>query len=403
MNIEIFSRLFSEYKYREKNDENYYVFDLLKPIEARLMDYDTVILASMNEGDWPKAINQDIWLNQRSREDLGLSPKSRRIGQSSLDFTILLNSKKVIITRSKKIEGQYTNESRMISRIKLLYNKLDNYDNLLPKKPWKEWIKNDLVINEKKENPSFLIKKDYIPNKFSATDIEKIINNPYSFCAEKILKLKKLAKIDKKFGQLEFGILIHKIFEIFLLEKTYNKNNFLQTSNRILKDYLKDINFYYLWYPQINNIAEIFTQFSINLENNHISTEHDSEISIKGFTIKSIADLIVFQDLENISIYDFKTGTIPTNKSVEEFLSPQMLIQTLVLNNKYKVNSANYIQIKSSNKSYLKSTINLSILPDFIIFLEDILNKLKQDATFEYKKSHHSDYELLARKLYQLS
>ncbi len=53
---------------------------ILGPLEARLLDFDLVILAGLNEGKWPAQTATDPWLSRPMRQALGLESPERRIG-----------------------------------------------------------------------------------------------------------------------------------------------------------------------------------------------------------------------------------------------------------------------------------------------------------------------------------
>ena len=53
---------------------------ILGPLEARLLDFDLVVLGGLNEGTWPRDAATDPWLSRPMRAQLGLDPPERRTG-----------------------------------------------------------------------------------------------------------------------------------------------------------------------------------------------------------------------------------------------------------------------------------------------------------------------------------
>jgi ATP-dependent helicase/nuclease subunit B len=45
---------------------------ILGPLEARLLDFDVVVLGGLNEGTWPREAATDPWLSRPMRAQLGL-------------------------------------------------------------------------------------------------------------------------------------------------------------------------------------------------------------------------------------------------------------------------------------------------------------------------------------------
>jgi ATP-dependent helicase/nuclease subunit B len=83
-------------------------------LEARHITAPIVILTALNEGQWPPTIKNDIWLSKLDREKLGMPSLDRRLGLSAHDFASTLSAKKVYFTRSLKIDGTPTQESRWL-------------------------------------------------------------------------------------------------------------------------------------------------------------------------------------------------------------------------------------------------------------------------------------------------
>jgi ATP-dependent helicase/nuclease subunit B len=90
---------------------------ILGPLEARLLDFDLVVLGGLNEGRWPAETATDPWLSRPMREKLGLEPPERRTGLAAHDFAALAASPSVLLTRALKENGSPTVPSRWLLRI----------------------------------------------------------------------------------------------------------------------------------------------------------------------------------------------------------------------------------------------------------------------------------------------
>ena len=107
-----------------------------KPLDARLLSADVVVLAGLNEGCWPQMSGPDPWLSRNDRKFVGLPPAERRIGRSAHDFMALAASApRVILTRAKKENGSLTRPSRWVSRLKALAAGAGKLDTLRSEKP----------------------------------------------------------------------------------------------------------------------------------------------------------------------------------------------------------------------------------------------------------------------------
>ena len=90
---------------------------ILGLLEARLLSFDCVLLAGLDETVWPPAVETDAFLNRPMRAALGLSAPERRIGQTAHDFVAALGAREAILSRSKKRGGAPTVASRFLQRI----------------------------------------------------------------------------------------------------------------------------------------------------------------------------------------------------------------------------------------------------------------------------------------------
>ena len=184
------------------------------------------------------------------------------------------------------------------------------------------------------------------PSVLSVTDIETLIRNPYGFYAKKILGLRKKDNIWEEPKISDFGNFIHKVLEEY--SKNYDKQfinlNLLDKQNAlinignhilygtILPNYTKKT-----WQIKLTAFSKAFILFDIERRKNckeiYFETKGELRLNIAGQDIKiiGIADRIEISKSNNITILDYKTGTIPTKKEIELGLSPQLIIESLML------------------------------------------------------------------------
>ncbi len=91
---------------------------ILGALEARLLDFDRMVIGGVNEGVWPPEAQNDSWLNRPMRKRLGLDLPERRVGLSAHDFVQAVCAGEVVITRARKQNGVETVASRFLQRIK---------------------------------------------------------------------------------------------------------------------------------------------------------------------------------------------------------------------------------------------------------------------------------------------
>src|SRR5712671_6683713 len=191
---------------------------ILGPLEARLLDFDLVILSGLNEGQWPAEAATDAWLSRPMREKLGLDAPERRIGLAAHDFASLAASRSVLLTRSLKENGAPTVASRWLLRIKQLAKGLGIESALEGRKDLLAWARAlDEGTHEKRAvRPAPCPPVAARPRTLSVTEIETWLRDPYAIYAKHVLRLRPLDAIDEEPGPRQRGNAIHAALERFL-------------------------------------------------------------------------------------------------------------------------------------------------------------------------------------------
>ncbi|MDB2414414.1 double-strand break repair protein AddB [Rickettsiales bacterium] len=317
---------------------------ILSPLEARLQNFDLIILGGLNEQIWPQSISADPWMNQSMRSEYGLKLNDQRIGQSAHDFVQMFNTKNVILTRCLKSQGSQTIPSRWLQRIQIILKSINSQQALNSKHPWNIWAKSfiepEYIKNISPPCPKPELK--YRPKKLSVTQIEKLIRDPYSVYANKILKLKPLDLLDQDPGPAEFGNFIHNALENFVKKYDDIADNqyesfLLQCGQQAFEDDNLNIALKSIWWPRFENITKWFVEneksrrseinFRILAEE---WGEYKFETTYGNFTLVAKADRIE-STKDGISIIDYKTGTVPKEKDVKLGLSPQIILEGLIV------------------------------------------------------------------------
>jgi ATP-dependent helicase/nuclease subunit B len=305
---------------------------ILSPMEARMQQFDTIILSGLNEGSWPPNASQDPWMNRAIRQQVGLPPPERLIGLAAHDFVQLTCNNKVYLTRSRKNKGVQTIPSRWLMRLNQVMQ--IHQLNYTKDKPWLEWARQwqETDTPTPCTPPAPTPSAELRPTHYSASLIEQLMRNPYGVYASHILKLKPLDPIDQDPGAAEFGNFIHRALELF------HNSPHAPTYDRLIKcaqDVLRTLDIpkaiTTLWWPRFKRIAHwiIKEELKRNTSIAAIHTENKGHYIIGDFTISARADRIEQTD-QGLGIIDYKTGTLPTNESIRLGISPQMVIEAII-------------------------------------------------------------------------
>ncbi|MDE2362641.1 MAG: double-strand break repair protein AddB [Hyphomicrobiales bacterium] len=183
---------------------------ILGPLEARLIDVDVAILAGLDETVWPPQPKSDPFLNRPMRQQIGLSPPERRIGQSAHDFWMGMGAPSVVITRARKRGGAPTVASRFLQRMAALAGDgfvaaQDRGKHLLALAA----ALDDAPPAKPLARPAPRPPLDRRPDSLSVTRIELLRRDPYAVYAERVLEVSPLGTLDGVADAADQGVALH--------------------------------------------------------------------------------------------------------------------------------------------------------------------------------------------------
>lgn len=369
----ILAQFLSRYKFEIK--ENHHPrLHILSPIEARIMNFDVMIISNLNEGEFIAQIPTLNWMSRKMRIDFGLSDTAQKIGVSAFDLSNYMANKKVFLTRSLTKNNAPTAKSRFLIKIQTLIQASNiNYEINVSDR-WNK-ILGDLFgansVSKVSRSYPNLSQRGLI-KKVSVTDLSKWINDPYYIYAKRILNLKALNPIDQEASFASFGNFVHEILENFV--KNYDNISQSQRLNFLLEDcgkkifqkYFSLVENHILWWPRYENIAIWFVknEEEIRKELKEILVEKSCKIDIDGVEITTKIDRINFDINGNVSIIDYKSGYVPTLSSVKLGLEPQLPVEALIFlqNNGLnfeQISALQYYSLKGRNRNKIDNLSNI--------------------------------------------
>lgn len=230
------------------------------------------------------------------------------------------------------------------------------------------------------------IEPAFLPNILTATMLEYLLNDPYKFYLKYILKLKEPDPIDKKPSYKEFGILLHEALQEHgdsdFLNKEITHESLMKSFGLQAKKYYP--NFAYvktLWLAKFSRMAENFIAWHNSRKDNiqTLETGAEYELPIQGFNIKVKLDRIEYLKDGSASIIDFKTGVLPTFKDIENFVKPQLLLQSLAFKKIKNINISELTYFKPEIERILEKGIEPKSIASLTTALENKLSSLLED------------------------
>lgn len=310
------------------------------PLEARLQHADRMILGGLNEGVWPAEAKIDPWLNRPMRKTLGLEPPERRIGLAAHDFVEGASASEVFLTRALKVDGAPTVASRWLLRLQGLVKGM-GFEDALQAPHWMAWAAS---LDETGEahpiaRPAPCPPVEHRPTRFSVTEIETLIRDPYSIYAKHVLDLKPLDDIDASIAAAERGTIIHDALDKFVSEypdrlpdNAYDE--LIRLGRLAFADTMDRPDVATFWWPRFEHIAEWIVEFEtdhrlgMTLAHPEVRGEIDVSDTLKRkVKLRGRADRIDVMEDGTITIIDYKTGQMPGKREVEIGLAPQLPLE----------------------------------------------------------------------------
>lgn len=361
-------------------------------LEARLLDFDTVILAGLNEDVWPVLEKPDPWLSNAMRRHIGLPLHDDTIGLMAHDFAQQLGQREVMVLRSLRSEGTPTQTSRWLLRLEAILEKVGHPHALNTVLPWLEWAENldkAHTLNPCSV-PSVVVSPAQWPQSLRLTDLELLVNDAYAFYARCILKLKKLEPLDGEMDARTRGTVLHNALCAWFSaypaawpEKA--RADFILYLQRFFQPYLyTEAQWQFLALP-FASLAGAFYEWEKARRLGIAQSAHEQagswklRICKRDLIIKARADRIDFLKNGSLQIVDYKTGVVPTENQIKTGARPQLLIEALMA---CAGMFENVPRAMEASLSYLKVDLNKGELEEKDFMQEEIGNFSEHRAGF---------------------
>ncbi|MEZ5850587.1 MAG: PD-(D/E)XK nuclease family protein [Hyphomicrobiaceae bacterium] len=274
------------------------------------------------------------------RKELGLPSPEEEVGRAAHDFTTLLGTKTVLMTRSGKVDGAPRVASRWLQRMKALLTGLDCGAVLTPSEPLAAWARDrmrapgtPIRIAPPEPRPPLALR----PRRASVSDVERWIANPYAIYASRILGLAPLPQIGQPPGPSERGQLVHATLSHFT--ETHGDRlpddfvgAFLDSARTVIRDLDRNPRVRAFWLPRLERFAEWLaeTEPQRRRDSHAIATEIKARLSLDApagpFELTARADRIDISDA-GLTITDYKTGAPPNKTAVAAGRAPQLTLE----------------------------------------------------------------------------
>jgi len=213
-------------------------------LESRVLDFETVIITSMNEGKLPAGKSQNSFIPYDVKRELGLPTFKEKDAIYTYHFYHLLQrAKNIYLLYNTESEGLDAGEkSRFITQLEvekqakhILTHEI--YNAVLPEKAYQPMVipKSESVMERLKE----IAEKGFSPSALTS-----YIRNPIQFYFQKILRIREVEEVEENVALNTLGTIIHEtlkaLYEPFIgkfISETDISNCFKQIDSEVLKQF----------------------------------------------------------------------------------------------------------------------------------------------------------------------
>ncbi|WP_044561915.1 double-strand break repair protein AddB [Azospirillum sp. B4] len=319
---------------------------ILGLLEARLQQFDLMILGGLNEGTWPPQPKADPWLSRPMRQRFGLPTPERHLGQTAHDFAQACGAPVVVLTRSERVEGTPTVPSRWLLRLDTVLKALGRPAALRTGMgrwtSWTESMDTPAAVRPcapPEPRPPVAAR----PRRLSVTQVETWMRDPYALYARHVLRLEALDPLDADPGAADRGTMIHDALDAFIkanpgtLLPDDALDQLLRFGRQAFAPYSGLPSLETFWWPRFERIAAWFVALERDRRAGGVQplvTEARGSLTLetagRPFEIIAKADRIDRHPDGSVALIDYKTGSPPRAREVELGFAPQLPLEAAI-------------------------------------------------------------------------
>ncbi|MDB6180899.1 double-strand break repair protein AddB [Paracoccus fistulariae] len=398
------------------------------PREARIIGSGTVILAGLNEGGWPRALEPDPWLSRQMRLDAGLTVPERQIGLSAHDFQQAIGLPRVFLTRARRDAEAETIPSRWLNRLMNLMNGLPQRNGPQALAAMRgrgdDWLAMAQALAQPTEALPAAPRPSPIPpgppfRELPVTDVSLLIRDPYAVYAKRVLGLRPLNPLRPEPDAALRGQTLHAIVEELLTSKPDPDSSpddlkaaFLRVTAKVLQAEVPWPAARTFWQARMEKIADqiVTDELARMQQGEPVVVERRGRVHIRDldFTLTAKPDRIDQLRDGQVMIYDYKSGAPPSDAQISHFDKQLVLEAAMARQGGFDalgpadVAGIRYIQLGGEGKTHPRDYSAQMEQDNWQGFLRLIASYLTGGAGFTAKRApektaYAGDYDHLSR------
>lgn len=398
-------------------------------LEARAQGADLVILGGLNEGVWPAAPAPDPWFNRRMRLDAGLLLPERQIGLSAHDFQQAIAAPEVLLSRALRDAEAQTVPCRWLNRLLNLVSGLPEQSGAVALDAMRSRGRVWLGQAQRHEAdlstvPQSCARRNPRPapappasarlNELPVTRIETIVRDPYAIYAERVLKLRALRPLAPQADARLRGTALHRIPEAYVQQHppgtAGSVPGFLAIAETILAEECAWPAIRAHWLARLERVATGFVSWNAALDGDVVISEQRGAVmlGVPPFRLTGQPDRIDRDPQGRLRLYDYKTGTLPSEKQINHFNKQLVLLSIMASEDAFglgpsDVSEAAFVGLGSRFDSRTVDVGPAELSKHRAEFLALIAQYRRPAQGFTALRAvelerHHGDFDALARR-----
>ena len=317
---------------------------ILGLLEARLLPFDRIILAGLNENVWPAAADPGPWLSRNMAISLGFEPEERRQGQAAHDFEMALGAPEVVLAYATRIGTAPALPSRLLQRLETFAGdgpamamRARGEVHILAARAL-DAVSASVPASRPVPSPPAAMR----PRSLAVTDIERLIRSPYELYAKYVLDLRPLEALGADTGASERGKLLHEVMERMVCANIdprdpQARDKLIAEADAIFArretDPARRAVLLRRLMVQAGEVLDYEAARFDDVADRRVEIDGRMAFDVEGteFTLRGRADRIDEMTDGSFEIIDFKTGSVPLPKEMKNYLAPQLLAEALML------------------------------------------------------------------------
>ena len=315
-------------------------------VEARMQASDLMILGGMNEGTTPQQPEADPWMSRMMRGSIGLPTPFWRAGMAAHDVMMTMAAPKVMLTRSIQDNGSPTEPSRWWRRLMAVLTASELNPPIEQRLVQWDRRRHQLAGQITPASRPFPVisldeRRRYMM-KFSATQLEVLMRDPYAIYARRVLGLRALDPILSIPDPALKGTLYHRAIHGFMSQHCRGDlpddalDRLLAEGDKHLSALDRTPWIKLFWQLRFKRIAAwLIADESLDRPDREASFSEASgtaSVAVGGhdMIISAEADRIDLMQNGTMRIIDYKTGKVPTQTQVNEAINCQLVVEAMI-------------------------------------------------------------------------